>query len=285
VTITYDHAPGSFFPVGTTTVAATATDSSGNKSICSFTITVNDVEPPVIHDLTTSPRVLWPPNHKMKEVTVNYTSTDNCPGPISCHITVTSNQPGNGPGNGHSPDWTITDDHHIMLRAERNGNGHGNGNDRIYTITVSCTDQHGNTGTSSTTELVPHDLRSALIRQLILKDHGKGMANMSGDELNNLSSANSKLVIMNEEDPENSTIVRVYPNPSRNYFTINIEAANNTNKISVRVIDVTGRVVEVKNNVSGSQTLTIGNNLKAGLYVAEIRQGNDAKQVKLLKQE
>src|SRR5260221_2870663 len=210
VTITYDHAPGSFFPVGTTTVAATATDSSGNKSICSFTITVNDVEPPVIHDLTTSPRVLWPPNHKMKEVTVNYTSTDNCPGPISCHITVTSNQPGNGPGNGHSPDWTITDDHHIMLRAERNGNGHGNGNDRIYTITVSCTDQHGNTGTSSTTELVPHDLRSALIRQLILKDHGKGMANMSGDELNNLSSANSKLVIMNEEDPENSTIVRDY---------------------------------------------------------------------------
>jgi len=174
-----------------------------------------------------------------------------------------------------------------MLRAERNGKGndHGSGNDRVYSITVSCTDQHGNTGTSSTTVLVPHDLRSALIRQLLLKDHIKGIANTSGDELNNLSTANSKLVIMNEEDPESSTIIRVYPNPSRNYFTINIEAANSTNKISIRMIDITGRVVEVKNNLSGSQTLTIGNNLKAGLYVAEIRQGNDAKQVKLLKQE
>ena len=287
VTVTYDHTPGSFFPVGTTTVTATATDSSGNKSACSFTVTVNDVEPPVIHDLGTSPRVLWPPNHKMKEVAVNYTSTDNCPGPISCNITVTSNQSENGPGNGHNPDITLIDDHHIMLRAERNGKGndHGSGNDRVYSITVSCTDQHGNTGTSSTTVLVPHDLRSALIRQLLLKDHIKGIANTSGDELNNLSTANSKLVIMNEEDPESSTIIRVYPNPSRNYFTINIEAANSTNKISIRMIDITGRVVEVKNNLSGSQTLTIGNNLKAGLYVAEIRQGNDAKQVKLLKQE
>ena len=39
-TITYDHASGSVFPVGTTTVTATATDAAGNHSSCSFHVTV-----------------------------------------------------------------------------------------------------------------------------------------------------------------------------------------------------------------------------------------------------
>ena len=39
-TITYSQASGSTFPVGTTTVTATATDAAGNHSSCSFTITV-----------------------------------------------------------------------------------------------------------------------------------------------------------------------------------------------------------------------------------------------------
>ncbi|HKQ46703.1 MAG TPA: HYR domain-containing protein [Phycisphaerae bacterium] len=36
--------PGSFFPVGTTTVTCTATDCTGNTASCSFTITVNDTD-------------------------------------------------------------------------------------------------------------------------------------------------------------------------------------------------------------------------------------------------
>ncbi len=39
---------GSVFPVGVTTNIFTATDESGNASTCSFTVTVNDVTPPVI---------------------------------------------------------------------------------------------------------------------------------------------------------------------------------------------------------------------------------------------
>ena len=39
-TITYDHASGSVFPVGTTTVTATATDAAGNHSSCSFNVSV-----------------------------------------------------------------------------------------------------------------------------------------------------------------------------------------------------------------------------------------------------
>ncbi|HEX6916287.1 MAG TPA: HYR domain-containing protein [Chitinophagaceae bacterium] len=47
-TITYNHLPGSFFPVGTTTVKVKAVDQCGNQSVCSFTVTVMDNENPTI---------------------------------------------------------------------------------------------------------------------------------------------------------------------------------------------------------------------------------------------
>ncbi len=46
--MTFTHTPGTLFPVGTTTVTYTVTDGAGNVSICSFTVTVNDTELPVI---------------------------------------------------------------------------------------------------------------------------------------------------------------------------------------------------------------------------------------------
>ena len=47
VTVTFDQGPG-LFNVGTTPVTATATDDCGNTSTCSFNVTVNDNEAPVI---------------------------------------------------------------------------------------------------------------------------------------------------------------------------------------------------------------------------------------------
>ena len=56
--------PGDLFPVGTTTVIYTATDTSGNVSECVFTVTVLDNEAPVITDcpadiVTCDPLVTW----------------------------------------------------------------------------------------------------------------------------------------------------------------------------------------------------------------------------------
>jgi hypothetical protein len=48
-TVTYDIQPGSFFPVGTTTVHVTATDVYGNQSAASFDVTVLPPTPPIIH--------------------------------------------------------------------------------------------------------------------------------------------------------------------------------------------------------------------------------------------
>ena len=108
---------------------------------------------PVINGLSVTPEVLWPPNHKMVEVTVNFTVTDPCPN--TCVLTVASNEPVNGIGDGNtSPDWQVIDNHHVWLRAERSGPGSG----RIYTLTLTCTND---TNKLSTTEkvnvVVPHD--------------------------------------------------------------------------------------------------------------------------------
>jgi hypothetical protein len=222
----------------------------------------------------------------MKNITVDYTSTDNCTGPITCLLSVSSDEPISGTGTGDtSPDWEIVDDHSLKLRSERSGSGDG----RVYTVTVSCTDEYGNTGTGTKTVLVPHDMSLAQIRKLVFQYwfHGNGNGNghrtgVIPEEIINSGSKN--IIVMNEEDPENSTFIRVYPNPSRNYFTMNIEAMNDREKISVRIIDVAGRVVEVKNNLSGSQSLRFGEKLKAGIYFAEIRQGIAVKQFKLVKQ-
>jgi CSLREA domain-containing protein len=145
------------YPVGVTSITWTATDAAGNTSAAPAvqTVTVHDREPPSLTNPSASPDTLWPPNHKMRDVTVNYTAADNCPG-VSCALSVTSNEPVNGTGDGDTaPDWEIRDSRRLRLRAERAGGGSG----RVYTITVACTDLAGNTAARSTRVVVPHSVR------------------------------------------------------------------------------------------------------------------------------
>jgi hypothetical protein len=85
----------------------------------------------------------------MIPITVNYTATDNCS--VGCVLTVTSNEPINGLGDGDTaPDWQVVDAHHVTLRSERSGKGTG----RVYTITVTCTDPAGHSVVRTTTVVV-----------------------------------------------------------------------------------------------------------------------------------
>ena len=149
-TVTVSQESGTFFPVGTTTVTVTGTRLDGTSDSCSFDVTVNDTEPPVVSEATVDKPTLWPPNHQMELVTVNYTTTDNCS--VDCVLTVSSNEPINGLGDGDTaPDWQVIDAHHVLLRAERSAKGNG----RIYTITVTCTDPAGNQVVRTATVTVP----------------------------------------------------------------------------------------------------------------------------------
>jgi hypothetical protein len=114
-------------------------------------VTIVDTTPPSIGSVSASPSVLAPPNHKMIDVTLAYQASDVTGAP-ACSVSVASNEPINGNGDGNtSADWQVLDAHHVQLRSERAGGGSG----RVYTITIRCTDSSGLTGLAATTVSVP----------------------------------------------------------------------------------------------------------------------------------
>jgi photosystem II stability/assembly factor-like uncharacterized protein len=152
-TVTPSQASNTFFPVGSTTVTVTGLRLDGTSDSCSFTVAVNDTEIPEMGTVTVDKPLLWPANHQWEIVTVNYDTDDNCP--LNCVLTVSSNEPVNGLGDGDgTPDWEVIDAHHVRLRSERSGTGTG----RIYTITVTCTDPSGNSVVKTVTVKVPRSL-------------------------------------------------------------------------------------------------------------------------------
>ena len=118
-----------------------------------------DVAAPVF-DVSLSPTILWPPNHKFVDVTATITFTDNCdPNPAVTLVSITSNEPESGfLGQGdNAPDIQGatfgTDDRTFSLRAER-GTGQGR-TGRVYTVTYRVTDKAGNATVKSATVTVP----------------------------------------------------------------------------------------------------------------------------------
>ena len=100
-----------------------------------------------------APKVLWPANHKQVTVDATVVARDDFDAsPTVTLVSVTSNEPDNGLGDGDTAnDIVIVDDTTLELRAERSGSGTG----RIYTITYRATDDCGNTTTTSAAVTVP----------------------------------------------------------------------------------------------------------------------------------
>jgi predicted extracellular nuclease len=109
--------------------------------------------PTAISGASASPSVLWPPNRRMVQVTVDYELQNACgDDPVLSWLGVASNEPPHGPGNNLvSPDWVVLGPHRVLLRADRDGGGSG----RVYTITITARDAKGNTTTQNVTVTVP----------------------------------------------------------------------------------------------------------------------------------
>ena len=73
------------------------------------------------------------------------------------------------------------------------------------------------------------------------------------------------------------------PNPIRNYFTLKIQS-NSKEVFQLRVLDVSGRIVETRNGMAANTTLRVGNNFQAGMYLIEVTQGKQQQILKLIKQ-
>lgn len=238
---------GEFFPVGCTINTFVVTNTSGKTASCSFSVTVKDNFAPLITNISANPAQLWPSNHTMKDVTVNYNTWDNC-GAVTSLLSVSSNEPVTGTGNGDiGPDWMIVDNHHLKLRAERAGNGGG----RIYTITITGKDAAGNITKENTTVLVPHDNGG---------HHGSGDGHFG-----------------------HKFECKVMPNPSKDYFTIQIKSASNEN-ITVNLLDINGKLISKLTAFYKNQSIRFGDNLRPGVYLVEVMQGTQRKIVQVIKQ-
>ncbi|MDP2054710.1 MAG: lamin tail domain-containing protein, partial [Acidobacteriota bacterium] len=136
------------------TTASVASDTAdpvpANNSAAASVVVTN--APPTLSGITTSTSMLWPANHQMVDVIIGYTAADQC-GLVVTGLSVTSNEPINGAGDGNTaPDWEVVDANLIRLRAERAGGGAG----RIYTVTITATDVAGQATQSSVAITVPH---------------------------------------------------------------------------------------------------------------------------------
>jgi predicted extracellular nuclease len=104
-------------------------------------------------EVTVSPDTLWPPNHKYVTVVPTIAVSDNFdPNPTVTLVSVVSNEPDDGLGDGDTPnDIVINPDGTVDLRAERSGTGDG----RVYTLTYMATDACGNSTEATATVTVP----------------------------------------------------------------------------------------------------------------------------------
>ena len=124
------------------------THSSGEEDDNEVIITVQDTTPPYV-SVSVGTDFLWPPNHKMVDVSFSYEVSDICDHEPEVSIEVTSDEStATAPDAGspeHAPDAKITDDGRLFLRAERSGEGDG----RVYIITATATDASDNNASSS----------------------------------------------------------------------------------------------------------------------------------------
>jgi hypothetical protein len=165
--ITFDNeaspTPTATFPPGTTmvTLTVTHTDPATQVQVSdqdTVDVAVSDTTPPTL-SLVPDPAILWPPNHKLRDVEVTVLVQDACdPDPAVVLTSLTSSEPDNGTGDGDTVGDIQgadigTDDRNVRLRAERAGTGSG----RTYAAIYTATDASGNNTPAMTEVAVPHD--------------------------------------------------------------------------------------------------------------------------------
>ena len=72
------------------------------------------------------------------------------------------------------------------------------------------------------------------------------------------------------------------PNPGSTFFDMAIRSVN-VNPVSVRIFDISGRVLEQHEKITPNTVVRLGQKWKSGTYFAEVIQGDQRKIVKMIK--
>jgi hypothetical protein len=110
--------------------------------------------PPDCAGAAAFPSTLWPPNHKLRPVTLTVTDPDG--DPVTVTITsVRQDEAVQGQGDGRTaPDAVLgSESDQVRLRAERSGLGDG----RVYGVGFRASDGNGGSCTGRALVGVPHD--------------------------------------------------------------------------------------------------------------------------------
>jgi hypothetical protein len=85
----------------------------------------------------------------------------------------------------------------------------------------------------------------------------------------------------NEIITEAAFNVKVLNNPSKNFFTLQLQSSSNET-IELRVMDLQGRILSKR--IAAQGTFSFGQELMSGTYIVEVIQGAERKTLKLMKQ-
>lgn len=131
-----------------------------DSTTCAAVVHIDDQRPPIIV-VRDEPLLMWPPNHKRREITPDMmivSAEDACGNPIDIFdavvMEVRSDEPEDGNGDGRTlEDIRVLCPNVVHLRAERAGGGNG----RVYTIVYSIVAENGVAAEAEATVIVPHD--------------------------------------------------------------------------------------------------------------------------------
>ncbi len=245
-------ASGSFFPLGTTTVTYMAIDGSNQTDFCSFDVTVEDNEAPQIW-VKVAPRYVWPADNKMYDFKATVELWDNVPGTTAVLTSIVCNQDTTGDLNGVT--LGVFDDM-FQLRAQLSVNS-----PRIYTITYQATDAASNSTFGSAIVTIPIDKpKDAEIEEGTLPV------------------------------PTGVTLAQNYPNPFNPTTTISFGTPDQRH-MELVIFDIMGRPVRTLFDVvldAGSYSVVwdgrsdAGETLPSGLYIYQLRAGNQRLEQKML---
>ena len=261
-----NNASGSF-NIGVSTITWTATDDWGNTATCQTTVTIN------ANPTVSIPNAFALPSGTLANtVYIGYSPASS----------ITLNASGSGGAPGYTYSWS---------------NGPTSSSITVSpivntTYTVTITDQNS-CQASASKQIVVKDVRGSKKLDKVNVCHNGMTLTVNqaetaihlshGDMLGECGLTNS--ITKNSFEKETIATSRLtlvaMPNPSAKGFMINV-TGDAGSQLMLRVMDLSGRIIETK-NVTSNQSIRIGDNYHAGMYFAEIVQGNERKIVKLVK--